>query len=256
MNRLRTVEICAYSLESCQHAEAAGADRIELCASPYEGGTTPSLGLLRRVRQAVRLGVHVMIRPRGGDFCYSESEFSVMQADLEAAREAGADGVVLGILRPDGRVDGHRTRALVEAAHPLPVTFHRAFDLTRDFDEALEAVLEAGCRRILTSGGANTAPEGLDQLARCVERAAGRLELMAGSGVNARNAAALLATGVDALHLSARSTRPSVMQFRRAGIAMGGLPEVPEYEVAYADVEKIRAVVEVVRGYRSETRLG
>lgn len=255
-NRPPAVEICAYSLESCQHAKAAGADRLELCASLYEGGTTPPMGLLRLVRAQVGLGVHVMIRPRGGDFCYSEREFAVMQAEIEAVRQVAAEGVVLGILLPDGRVDVPRTRQLVEAAYPLPVTFHRAFDFTRDADEALDAVLETGCRRLLTSGGANTAPEGMEQLARCVRRAAGRIEIMAGSGVNAENAAALLATGVGALHLSARGTRPSAMQFRKAGIALGGLPAVPEYEVAFSEVEKIRAVVEIARRYRSETRIG
>lgn len=252
----KAVEVCAYSLESSRNAQIAGADRIELCASPYEGGTTPSMGLVRQVRAQVRIGLHVMIRPRGGDFCYDAAEWAVMEAEVAALRESGVDGLVMGVLTPDGRVDVRRTRQFVAWAHPLPVTFHRAFDVTRDLDEALDALLETGCRRILTSGGTPTAPTGLRALARCAERAAGRIEIMAGSGVSAQAAAALLATGVDALHLSARSRRESAMTFRKEGIPMGGLAEVPEYGVEYADVDKIRAVVAEVRRCESERRIG
>jgi copper homeostasis protein len=189
------------------------------------------------------LPIFVMIRPRGGDFCYSETEFEQIRADLTLALELGADGLVLGLLLPNGTVDVRRTRQLVEQAGGAPVTFHRAFDATRHLDEALEAVIEAGCQCLLTSGGASTAPEGLDTLARLVKQAQGRIELMAGSGVNSQNAAALLKTGVQGLHLSGRSVRDSAMQFRKPELSMGGNAVFPEYQIAYADEAKIRAVV-------------
>ncbi len=241
-----SVEVCAYSLESCLIAQHAGANRIELCAGMPEGGTTSPAGLIHLAKKRTDLPVFVMIRPRGGDFCYSQTEFEQMQADLQLAAELGADGLVLGLLHPDGTVDGQRTRQLVEQAHPLPVTFHRAFDATRDLDEALEAVVETGCQRILTSGGAPTAPEGHEALARLNRLAHGRIELVAGSGVNADNAAMLLETGVHALHLTGRSVRDSAMQFRKPNLSMGGNAAFPEYEIAYADEAKIRAVVDIV----------
>lgn len=170
-----------------------------------------------------------------------------MREDVREAKCAGADGIVTGILLPDGRVDVERTRELVELAAPLPVTFHRAIDMTPDLEEALECVIAAGCRRVLTSGGRNIALEGIDGLRRMVGRAAGRILIMAGSGVCGANAAELLAAGVDALHLSGRAVRDSAMTFRNPDVSMGGLPGVPEYGLFYSAVDKIAAVVEVKR---------
>lgn len=248
------VEVCAYSLESCRVAQRAGAHRIELCASPPEGGTTPPAGLIMLAKIHTTLPVCVMARPRGGDFCYTDSEFEQLQADVETARRLGADGVVLGLLRPDGTVDVPRTRQLVELAHPLPVTFHRAFDLTRDLSEALEAVIETGSHRLLTSGGVPTAIEGRETLAHLAQQARGRLELIAGSGVNGQNASELLRTGVQTLHLTGRSPRPGAMAFRKPGLSMGGNPAVPEYEIFEADEEKIRAVVDIVGRFTRNAR--
>lgn len=249
------VEVCAYSLESCRVAQRAGAHRIELCASPPEGGTTPPAGLVLLAKIHTTLPVCVMARPRGGDFCYTDSEFEQLQADVETARRLGANGVVLGLLRPDGTVDVPRTRQLVELAHPLPVTFHRAFDMTRNLAEALEAVVEAGCQRLLTSGGRPTAFEGRETLAQLAQQAGSRIELIAGSGVNGQNAAELLQTGIRTLHLTGRSARPSAMQFRKPGLSMGGNPVVPEYEIFEADEEKIRAVVDIVGRVDNPPRL-
>jgi copper homeostasis protein len=240
------IEVCAFSLEACLIADRAGADRIELCAGPAEGGLTPSAGLLTLARQQCRLPIHAMIRPRGGDFCYTETELAVMRADIDLARQLGADGLVLGVLQPDGAIDAARMRELIDLARPLPVTFHRAFDLCRDPHEALDTLMQLGVRRLLTSGQQPTADAGLSLLRDLVKQANGRIEIMAGSGVNAGNAGLLAQTGVDALHLSGRSTKPGPMIYRKSGLSMAA--SVPgAYERAEADVDRIGAVVRAVK---------
>lgn len=154
------IEVCAYSLESCLAAQEAGADRVELCAGMYDGGTTPPAGMLRLARELLNIELYVMIRPRGGDFVYSELEYRQMKEDLAFAKSCGADGVVIGLLDENGGVDVARTSELVEMAAPLKVTFHRAFDMAADYRRAFEEVIRSGCYRILTSGQRNTAPEG------------------------------------------------------------------------------------------------
>lgn len=243
INKLSVVEVCAFSFESCMAAELGGAVRIELCTSLYEGGTTPSAGLIKLAKQKISIEIHVMIRPRGGDFCYSDDEILVMQEDIRMAKSLGCEGIVLGILQKDGKVNIIQTKAMVNLAKPMQVTFHRAIDMTPDYEEALENIIETGCNRILTSGQRNTALEGIEALKILVNQARERIEIMAGSGINADNAPLLLRTGVNALHLTAKALRPSEMIYRKAGIAMGGLSEVPEYEIVYTDVEKVRAVV-------------
>jgi copper homeostasis protein len=238
------IEVCAFSLESCLAAEKGGANRIELCGSMYEGGTTPSAGLIQIAKQRVSIEIHAMIRPRGGDFCYSDDEISVMQADIRMAKQLGCEGIVLGILQPNGQVNIIQTKALVALAKPMQVTFHRAIDMTPDYAQALEDIIETGCNRTLTSGQKNTAIEGIENIKKLVKQAYGRIEIMAGSGVNADNTQTLIHTGVNALHLTGKASRDSQMVYRKEGIAMGGLSEVPEYEIVYSDAEKIRAVVE------------
>ncbi len=225
------------------NAQTAGANRVELCAAMYDGGTTPSAGIIRMARKLLSIELYVMIRPRGGDFLYSGQEFELMKEEIRHVKESGADGVVLGILKADGTVDVERTRELVELAAPLKVTFHRAIDMTRDLNEALEDVIRAGCYRVLTSGGRNTVAEGLEQIRALTKRAAGRVQVMAGSGVNAANTRSLLDAGVDAVHLSGKSGRDSRMVYRNPDVSMGGVPGLPEYEQYYSDVEKIEAVV-------------
>ena len=243
MKRNIEVEVCTFSLESCMNAQTAGANRVELCAAMYDGGTTPSAGIIRMARKLLSIELYVMIRPRGGDFLYSGQEFELMKEEIRHVKESGADGVVLGILKADGTVDAERTRELVELAAPLKVTFHRAIDMTRDLNEALEDVIRAGCYRVLTSGGRNTVAEGLEQIRVLTKRAAGRVQVMAGSGVNAANTRSLLDAGVDAVHLSGKSGRDSRMVYRNPDVSMGGVPGLPEYEQYYSDVEKIEAVV-------------
>lgn len=238
-----TTELCAYSIEACETARRAGVARVELCASPYEGGTTPSAAAIRMARRIEGLQLSVMIRPRGGDFLYDDAEFRQMLEEVRFARECGADGVVFGLLTPDGRVDTARTAALVAEAGPMQTTFHRAFDMTCDLSDALEEVVRTGCTRILTSGGRNTASEGIGDLRALVVWAAGRIEIMAGSGVNPSNVRQLAATGVDALHFSARGMRPSGMAYRNPQISMGGCPGVPEYASPCADERTIRQIL-------------
>lgn len=236
------IEICAYSLQSCITAQQAGATRVELCAGLPEGGTTPSFGLIQLARQHLSIPLYVMIRPRGGDFLYTPTELEVMRADINVAKQLGADGLVLGLLNANGTVDEVKTRKLVELAHPLPVTFHRAFDLTRDPDEALEAVIRTGAIRILTSGQQPTAEAGSPLLRRLVAQAAGRIEIMAGAGVSAKNAGLLRKTGVDALHLSGKLSVDSSMRYRSSTISMASaLPS--EYERIEASAEHIQAVM-------------
>ncbi|MDR0765637.1 MAG: copper homeostasis protein CutC [Odoribacteraceae bacterium] len=241
------IEVCAYTLESCLAAHRAGADRVELCAGLFEGGTTPPAGMIAMARAALPVGLHVMIRPRGGDFLYTDLEFELMKEETRRARASRVDGIVLGLLLADGRVDEARTRQLVDEAAPLPVTFHRAIDMTRDLDEALEAIISTGCTRVLTSGGKNNVDEGLPVLQRLVRLAAGRVEIMAGGGVNATNVARLARAGVDAVHLSGKSERDSRMLFRNPSVSMGGIPGLPEYACYFCDAGKIEAVIRAAR---------
>ncbi len=203
-------ELCAESLDACLLARSAGVDRIELCADLQTEGLTASHGLLQQAVRSSGLPVFALLRPRGGDFLYSPGDFAVMREDLLHARELGVAGFTLGVLLPDGRVDIERTRELVELAGPLEVTFHRAFDATPDLLAALEDVIATGCRRILTSGGAETCVAGAPTLRALVQRAAGRIEIAVGGGLRDTNAAALVpATGATHFHGSVRYAAPA-----------------------------------------------
>jgi len=185
---LAIVEICLEDIESAIAAQCGGADRIELCDNLTVGGTTPSLGMIQQVRQQLQIDLQVLVRPRGGDFCYTDLEFGVMKADVEAAKSAGADGIVTGILNSDGTIDVQRTQELVRLALPIPVTFHRAFDHTPNPLSALETLAGYGISRILSSGQASSAYEGLSLLSQLQKTARGRISIMAGGGVNSWNA--------------------------------------------------------------------
>lgn len=199
------LELCVDSIASAVAAEAGGADRVELCCALAEGGLTPSLGLLRAVRSRLTIGVHVMIRPRSGDFVYSREDFSIMQDDIALAAAAGANGVVFGILTPGGEVDLERTRQLVQLARPMGVTFHRAIDIAADPMAALHAIIESGADRVLTSGGQPTAVEGRANIRQLVRAAGQRICIMAGGGIRANNLAELLMeTGATDWHTAAR----------------------------------------------------
>jgi copper homeostasis protein len=209
MNKIY-LELCLDSVESAVAAERGGADRIELCTNLDIGGTTPSAGLIAETRKACEIKVHILIRPRGGDFVYSEAEFNVMRRDIALARNLGADGVVFGVLTGNGRIDVRRTAALVSFAQPMSVTFHRAFDRTDDPFRALEDVIRTGADRILTSGCGSTAIAGERVLRELVLRAARRIIILPGGGVSSRNIIPLIKqTGVTEVHVgrAAESTR-------------------------------------------------
>lgn len=237
-----TVEISVDSVEAARAAEQGGAHRIELCSALAEGGITPSLGLLRAVRNACTLPIFVIIRPRGGDFLYSPEEFGVMRDDIGVAAEAGADGVVLGILTAAGTVDVARTRELVQLARPMQVTFHRAFDMVRDLDEALADTLQTGVDRILTSAAHPSAVRGKDALRRLALAAGQQITLLAGGGVRPDNIAELAqATGITEFHSSLRRVVGSSMQFRTAGVQLGsqGADEYARTTVLAEDVQAL-----------------
>jgi len=209
-------ELCAESIQACLAAREGGADRLELCTALSEGGLTPSHGLTPAAALRSGLPVHVLLRPRGGDFLYTDEEFALMREDLLHANTLRVSGFVLGILRADGTVDIERTRELVDLAAPLEITFHRAFDYTASLDQALEDVIATGCKRVLTSGGARDVLAGADTLARLVELAAGRIEIAAGGGLRIRDAAALArATRASHFHGSLRRSEASRMQHER-----------------------------------------
>lgn len=243
------VEICADSVESAIIAETAGAGRIELCSSLIEGGITPSAGLIESVRRNTGIKLHVLIRPRSGDFLYSGTDFSVMRRDIDTAGELGADGIVTGLLNSDGTVDIERTALLAEYATPMTLTFHRAFDLCRDPKKGLEDVIAAGAVRLLTSGQARSAIEGAPLIKSLIREAAGKIIIMPGGGIDEYNAA-MLASGTGAIeyHLSGRRQRESEMTFRRKGVYMGDPRLQSEYLLKSADAERISSVIMILRG--------
>ena len=238
-------EICANSVESCVEAQRGGADRVELCAGIPEGGTTPSYGdvvVARRLLTTTKL--HVIIRPRGGDFLYSDLEKEIMLEDVRMARRLGVDGVVFGVLTAEGDVDMDFMRQLMAESEGMSVTFHRAFDVCRDPFLALEQIIELGCNRILTSGQMPKAEEGVELLKQLVEKAGDRIIIMPGCGVNASNIAHIAeATGAREFHFSARSKRESDMIFRRSRVSMGGAVVIDEYSRDVTDIEIVKKTI-------------
>ena len=241
------VEVCVDSVESAMAAQEGGADRIELCDNLVEGGTTPSAGMIAACRNRLSIPIFVLVRPRGGDFLFSDVEEEVMLKDVASARELGADGVVIGALRADGSIDEERVFAMTRAAGSVSVTFHRAFDVSRDADEALEALVGLGIPRVLTSGQSPTALEGSGALAGIVRRAAGRIAILAGGGINEENAGRIVAlTGVREVHVRGTSTVESGMRFRSPRVTMGKTFLPDDYKRSVTDPARIRRIVDVV----------
>ena len=250
------VEAAVESAEGAIASAGVGAARIELCANLSEGGTTPSAGTIEVTLAQVGVPVVVMIRPRGGDFLYSAIELDVMMRDIAAARSAGAHGIVTGVLRADGTVDVDRMRALVEAARPLDVTFHRAIDLTRDLGEALEALVHCGVSRVLTSGGKPRAADAISELAALVRQAGDRIVVMPGGGINAANAIPIIeATGAREIHVGGTVPTASGMRFRRPEISFARPPLPDEYTLTVIDEARLRGVIETVGGRRRDDGL-
>ena len=247
------LEVCIDSVESAIAAERGGSKRVELCSGLFEGGLTPGAGLIASVRRHVAIDMFVMIRPRGGDFLYSDLEFEVMREEIASARRLGADGLVLGLLDEDGRVDLDRTRELVNLAAPLPVTFHRAIDMTPDPAAAVEDVIATGARRILTSGGASSVTQGMAEITRMVKAARGRVAIMPGGGISPENIATVaLATGASEFHSSARTAVASAMNFRKQAIAMGDLRD-REFQSYIVREERVRALVQALAAAPAST---
>lgn len=237
------IEIVVYNIESALKAQEGGADRIELCDNPAEGGTTPSYGTIELVRQNVSLDLFVMIRPRGGDFCYSSYEFYGMKRDIDQCQRLSADGVVFGILNPDGTLDKKRCKELIDRARPMKVTCHRAFDMALDPYQTLEDCIEVGFDRILTSGNKLKALDGADLIRDLIKRAEGRISIMPGSGVNENTVEELIAkTKAKEIHFSATAFRESAMQYRNADIAGMGSDEGAEFKLRVVDPERVRTM--------------
>ena len=236
------LEVCVDSVESAMAAERGGADRVELCDNLLEGGTTPSAGAIAVARDRLGIKLHVIIRPRGGDFCYSDIEFAVMRHDITLAKQLGADGVVIGILTSDGDVDIARTRELIELARPLSVTFHRAFDMSRDPYRALEDLIGLGVDRILTSGQEPSVIEGLDLIAELVRIAGERVIIMPGGGTERNIKKVVARSGVREVHVVGTTSVESSMRFRNGRVFMGGELRPPEYTRTTTDPAKISAL--------------
>jgi copper homeostasis protein len=241
------IEVCANSIASALAAQEGGALRVELCDNIPEGGTTPSYGCIAETRRLLNIKLHVLIRPRGGDFCYTDEEFVVMKKDILMAKDLGADGVVFGLLKPDGTVDRDRSAALLNLAGPLSATFHRAFDMTRDPFEALDAIMDMGFDRLLTSGQKPKATDGAALIAGLIRHAAGRIVIMPGSGIDETNIKAMKdMTGAWEFHVSARRKVESPMTFRRENLSMGGVTAAHEFSRMNTDAERVRRLVELV----------
>lgn len=230
------MEVCVDSVKSAIEAEKGGVQRVELCANLMEGGTTPSLGTLRVIKQQCTVPVFVLIRPRGGDFLYSDLEMEVMREDIKSMKQNGADGIVFGILTRSGDIDQARCKELLDLCSPLPATFHRAFDMCIDPIASLDALVSLGFQRVLTSGQDTSALEGLPLIKELVTHAKDRIIVMPGGGITERNLSRIL-IGSEAkeFHCSARSTEQSAMIHRHSNTFMGATLRPPEFSVKYAD---------------------
>lgn len=241
-------EVCANSVESCLAAQTGGANRVELCTGIPEGGTTPSYGeisMAREILDTTRL--HVIIRPRGGDFLYSPIEVKTMLKDIEIARKLGVDGVVFGCLTANGEIDSTAMQELMLASQGLSVTFHRAFDVCCNPKEALEQIIELGCNRILTSGQQATAEQGIPLLKELQEQAAGRIILLAGCGVNENNIARIAQeTGIQEFHFSARESIISEMEYKNESVSMGGTVHINEYERNVTTARRVMDTIQAI----------
>lgn len=248
------IEVCVETVGSAMAAERGGAQRIELCSDLLEGGITPSLGLLEAVRSKISIALHSMIRPRGGDFCYSQEEFDVMRRDIEIAKSASVDGVVLGILDPEGHVDIDRTRELVEVARPLSVTFHRAFDVSADLPLSLDDVCATGADRLLTSGGEQDSLQGAEIISRLVKSARSRIQVMAGGGITAKNIAGIIQrTAVKEIHVGLASPVQGAFLPQNPRVFLGKAQgrDYQRTEVLEESVRELRRAMAKVAGVHS-----
>lgn len=238
-----TLEVCANSVQSAINAQIAGAKRIELCENLFIGGTTPSYGCIKTTRERVDIAINILIRPRIGDFLYSDIEFEQIKNDILVAKQLGVNGIVCGILLPNGEVDTERTAELVELSKPLTFTFHRAFDFTPEPYKALEDIIKTGATHILTSGQKNKAADSVDLLCELVKKAANRVAIMPGSGINANTIKRIVNTGANEFHMSGVKDVESKMIYRKENLTLNG-NSLPDYVNQISDVESIKMIVE------------
>lgn len=240
------IEICANSVTSCLEAEKGGAYRVELCAGIPEGGTTPSYGEIVVARKLLKIKLNIIIRPRGGDFLYSDVEHQTMIHDIEMAKKLGVDGVVIGCLTADGKIDMQRNKELIDAAEGMNVTFHRAFDMCKDPFESLEQIISLGCDTLLTSGQQPTAIEGVSLIKELIDKAKDRIVVMPGSGINENNIANIAKeTNAKEFHFSAREPIDSKMEYKNPDLKMGGtVVSIDEYVQNITSAEKVRQTIE------------
>lgn len=240
------LEVCADSIESVINAQTAGAARIELCDNLMEGGTTPSFGKIAVARESLNIALNVLIRPRGGDFMYSEPELDIMRKDILKCRELSVDGIVIGLLNIDGSIDKDQTARIVDLAYPMSVTFHRAFDLCSDPVQGLEDIIEAGAERLLTSGQKSTAEQGAELIKTLVGNSYGRISVMPGGGISDHNIESIAKmTGASEFHLTGRKAIESNMVFRREGVSLGAAG-ISDYTRKVTDPELIERIVHIL----------
>lgn len=239
------LEICCYGIDCAITAQLAGADRLELCSAPKEGGLTPSAGVLRKVKERVSIPVHPIIRPRGGDFCYTDAEFETMLEDIAFVRELGYPGLVIGMLDGEGHVDVPRMKRVMEQAQGMAVTFHRAFDMCHNPHLALEQLTDLGVARILTSGQQQNAELGLSLLRELKQHSRAPI-IMAGAGVRLSNLKKFVDQGIDEMHSSAGQTVPSPMRYRKAGVSMSADAEADEFNRYCVDGDVVAAMKAVL----------
>jgi copper homeostasis protein len=241
------LEICIDNIESAIDVQYAGADRVELCSNLIEGGTTPGFGIIASARNNLNIGLNVLIRPRGGDFLYTDLEYDIMRRDIDICGELGVNGIVLGILSSGGVIDVERTAKLIEFARPMSATFHRAFDMCSDPVMGLEDVIASGADRLLTSGQKNKAKEGAELIGQLVVQAGDRIIIMPGGGINESNIDWIArSTRAKEFHLTGRKVIESEMIFRREGISVGGTIEFREFSRKVADPEMIKSIINIL----------
>ena len=241
------VEICANSVESCLAAQEGGAHRVELCAGISEGGTTPSYGEIVTARELLQIKLHVIIRPRGGDFLYNETEIKIMERDIRLAKETGVDGVVFGCLTPTGEIDVLLTKRLIRAAEGLSITFHRAFDQCSQPMQALEQLIELGCDRLLTSGQQPTAEKGIPLLKELVDKATDRIIILPGSGINENNILHIAQeTQAKEFHFSARESQNSRMLYKNSNVSINSASVPNDYTQYVTTAYRVQKTIEAL----------
>ncbi len=245
------IEICVDSIQSALAAQNGGASRIELCDNLIGGGTTPSAGMIELARKYLTIDINVMIRPRSGDFCYSPLEIEVMKRDIEIVKKYGVNGIVIGVLKPNGEIDINIMKELIELSRPLTVTFHRAFDMTKDPFKSLDILIDLGVERILTSGKESKAMQGIDLIRELVTRAEDKIIIMPGSGVNEENVRLIIDnTGTEEIHLSAKKRIESIMEYRNDRVDMGGSLIVSEYDNYFTCEESVRNITKILNNIK------